>query len=491
VDLRVRITLDTLASIGRSLSGIRGRKNLIWLSESFPFSISPNSDFGANAFAGIRNYTEEMEATANTLTDAQVALYPVDLRGLETSQAVSASQDVRVRRGAGDFGVGGLLSREREDLIQAQMTMDGLASDTGGRTCKNSNDLSGCLATALKDGAAYYEVGFYPENVKWDGKYHTVTVRTTRRGVNLNYRRSYFAVDADALAKSQRPEDLLRQACSDLLPSTSIHLAAQAVPPAPPADGGPASPRYLFLIAPGGLSRVQIGSASGINAQAATCEFDAAGNSYRFSIQQLAGTASNETLQKWDTQGLPDFVTLSPITTPHRVRFAVVDVPTGLTGAVDVTVRPEDVAIRPPAPPPPVAVSAVLSIPDRAGSQQQWQPRATGALTFGAPPGPSGSLDWNGNVLLYRGDLSMDQSASAFFTYAFGARFECSAGRLVPKDPAGEVAKLQFIVGNHDGKIATVDLKGDQPQYSGDLPVDPTAQAFFDRVWRLSHCQSQ
>ena len=198
-----------------------------------------------------------MKAAANALTDAQVALYPVDLRGLETSQALSASQDVRVRRGAGDYGMAGLLGREQDTLIQSQMTMDGLAADTGGRTCKNRNDLSECVGTALKDGAAYYEVGFYPENVKWDGKYHTVTVKTTRRGVNLNYRRSYFAVDADALAKTQKPEELLRQACSDLLPSTSIQLAAQAVPPQPPAAGGPVSPRYLFLIAPGGLSRVQ------------------------------------------------------------------------------------------------------------------------------------------------------------------------------------------------------------------------------------------
>ena len=385
----------------------------------------------------------------------------------------------------------GLLGRERDTLIQSQMTMDGLAADTGGRTCKNRNDLSECVGTALKDGAAYYEVGFYPENVKWDGKYHTVTVKTTRRGVNLNYRRSYFAVDADALAKTQKPEELLRQACSDLLPSTSIQLAAQAVPPQPPAGGGPVSPRYLFLIAPGGLSRVQIGSASGINAQAATCEFDAAGNSYQFATQQLAGTASDETLQKWQTQGLPDFVTLSPITAPHRVRFAVVDVPTGLTGAVDVTVRPEDAAIRPIAPPPPAAVSAVLAIPDRTGSLEQWQPRATGALTFSAPSGQSGTLDWNGNVLLYRGDLPMEQSASAFFDYAFGLKFTCSAGRLVPKDPAGAEAKLQFIVGNHDGKLATVDLKGEQPRYSGELPVDPTARTFFDRVWRLSHCQPQ
>ena len=122
------------------------------------------------------------------------------------------------------------------------MTMDNLAADTGGRTCKNSNNLSGCIATALKDGASYYEVGYYPENVKWDGKYHTVVVKTTRPDVTLNYRRSYFAMDADSQAKAQKPDDLLRQACSDLLPH---FIAAQAVPPEPVAGGGPVSPRIF------------------------------------------------------------------------------------------------------------------------------------------------------------------------------------------------------------------------------------------------------
>jgi VWFA-related protein len=492
IDLRARVTLETLTSIARSLSGIRGRKNLIWLSESFPFSISPEVDFGSNVFAGLRNYEDRMKAAANLLTDAQVALYPVDLRGLETQQSLAASQRVAVTRGAPDSGIGGLLGREQQDRIQAQMTMDSLAADTGGRTCKNGNDLSGCVATALQDGATYYEVGFYPENIKWDGKYHSVTVKTTRRGVSLNYRRSYFAVDTDSMAKSLSPEDQLRQACSDLLPSTAIHLAAQAVPPEPTGPGGgPVSPRYLFLIAPGGLSRVQIGSASGINAMAATCEFDATGSSYRFVTQTLTGTASEDFLQKWQTEGMPDFVNLSAATTPRRVRFAVVDVPTGLTGAVDILVRPEDADLRPAPPPPPVVISAVLSIPDRYAPGQPWQPRATGALTFGGPSGQSGSLDWNGDVLLYRGDLPMEQSAPAFFSYAFGARFACSEGRLAPKDPAGGEATLRFVVGNHDGKIATVDLKGAQPEYSGDLPVDATARTFFDRVWRLSHCQPQ
>ncbi len=493
IDLRAQATIETLTSIARSLSGIRGRKNLIWLSESFPISIAPDAEFGSNPFAGVRTYANDVKAAANALTDAQVAVYPVDLRGLQAPQAMVASERGVFQRGAADGGIGAVLSRERATVIEVQQTMDSLAEDTGGRTCKNNNDLSGCVATALKDGSSYYQVSFYPENVKWDGKYHRVAIRTSRRNVTLNYRRSYFAVDADALARSQKPEDQLRQACSDLLPSTSIHVVGQAVPPETPGQG--AGRRYLFLIAPGGLSLIQVGGLRGINAHAATCEFDAHGESFQFSTQKMLGTVSDEMFRKWQASGIPDFVTLTPNPATRRVRFVVLDVPTGLTGALDIPIRPgePEIAAAParPAAPAAVAVSAVLAIPDKDTPQQVWQPRATGALTFGVPSGQSGTLDWNGDVLLYRGDLPLEQSTSAFFNYAFGARFHCAAGNLVPIDPAGSAPKLQFIAGNHDGKIATVDLKGERPQYSGDLPVDPTAQAFFERIWQLTRCQGR
>ena len=51
-DLRAKETLGALAQIGQYLSGIPGRKNLIWVSESFPISIAPDPDTGNNSFAG-------------------------------------------------------------------------------------------------------------------------------------------------------------------------------------------------------------------------------------------------------------------------------------------------------------------------------------------------------------------------------------------------------------------------------------------------------
>ena len=196
-DLRAKETLGALAQIGQYLSGIPGRKNLIWVSESFPISIAPDPDTGNNAFAGIRNYTDQVKTVANALTDAQVAVYPMDVRGLQANQSLSASQNINLpeSRMTGP-AMAGRLNHEDTELLQAQGTMDELAQDTGGKACKNSNDLAGCVMTALKDSSSYYELSFYPQNVNWDGRFHKIVVKTSRPGVKLTYRRGYYALDA-------------------------------------------------------------------------------------------------------------------------------------------------------------------------------------------------------------------------------------------------------------------------------------------------------
>ncbi len=355
------------------------------------------------------------------------------------------------------------------------------------RTCKNTNDLSGCVNAALRDSSSYYQLDFYPQDIKWDGAFHRITIKTTRSGVRLSYRRGYFAVDGEQLAKQEAPDDRLRDACSDFLPSTAIRLTAHAVPQS--QQGGAT---YAVSIAPDALTLVPQGATQTIVLQAAVCRFSGKGDNFQFSKQDLSGVVSEDALRTWQTQGLSDSVTIHPDVDTHSVRFAVLDVPTGLTGALDFPISAGSAnatAAAAPAPPPPAIVikKSILEIPDRPAPQGPQPPM--GSLTFHGPSGNSGTLDWNGDALLYRGDLPVDQSAPAFFGYAFGGKFRCSAGALAPIDPATGEAKLVLTVRNSEGRFATVELGGSEPKYSGDLVIDATARVFFNVVWSLSHCQ--
>jgi VWFA-related protein len=80
-DLRVQWTIAAMKSLARALGGYPGRKNLIWVSDSFPSAILPdNIDTHGNL--NRREYQMDIERMTAMLNDAQIAVYPVDARTL-------------------------------------------------------------------------------------------------------------------------------------------------------------------------------------------------------------------------------------------------------------------------------------------------------------------------------------------------------------------------------------------------------------------------
>ena len=491
-DLRAKETLGAMAQIGQFLSGIPGRKNLIWVSESFPISIAPDPDTGNNPFAGMRNYSDQVKVVANSLTDAQVAVYPMDVRGLQANQALSASQNVsRPQTRMTGRQIADQLNQEDIDLEQSHGTMDELAQDTGGKACKNGNDLSGCVLTALKDSSSYYEMSFYPQNVNWDGRYHKIVVKTTRPGVKLVYRRGYYALDASSLAKRQQPEDHLRQACADQLPSTTIPLTVQPLPSGP-SENPQGVLQYMLMISAAGLGSSQGGGSYNLNVRVADCEFAQKDTVFKLNERELPKTISGEVFQSWRSSGIPYHVSLMPSADTRRIRLVVLDVSSGLTGAIDISVPPAEIAkAAPVAPLGPIVTTPYLDLPDKVKAPSP--PKVVASVTFHLNSGASGTLDWSGDSLVYQpaGDMPLLQAAKGFSSYAFGGRFHCQDGHFVPVDPADAGPQLRVTFHNHNGKMVVVDLKGEQPVYLGDLPVDPSAQPLFDQVWKSSHCQEQ
>jgi VWFA-related protein len=491
VDLRVKETLGALTQIGQYLSGIPGRKNLIWVSESFPLTIVPDPETGNNPFGGSREYSEEIKIVGNKLTDAQVAVYPMDVRGLQAQQSLSASQNINLpdTRLTGP-AIANRLNVEDTDFQQTLGTMDEIAQDTGGKSCKNGNDLSACVMTALKDSSSYYEMSFYPAKTNWDGRFHRIVVKTSRPGVKLVYRRGYYALDAASLAKQQQPSDHLRQACADQLPSTTIPLTVQPMTPSEygNAQGGL---HYMLLISAAGLSSSQAGDSYSMNLRVADCEFAQKATVFRFNEREMPKSVSGELFRSWQSTGIPEHVALMPSADTRRIRLVVLDVASGLTGAIDIPVQPSEIAkaTAPIVPPAPVVTTPYVEFPDKAKGPSQ--PKLVESLTFHLNADTSGTLNWKGDSLVYQlaGEMPLDKAATAFSGYAFGGRFHCQVGHFVAVDAADGEPALRFTFHNHSGKLLVVDLKGEQPVYVGDLPVDPSAQTFFEQVWKGSHCQ--
>ena len=87
--LRGPYTLAAIENLARYLSDLPGRKNLIWFAGSFP-RVIPDSD-QENGFGPMANFADDMKWIANLLMRSQVAVYPVDARGLFSNPAMSAA----------------------------------------------------------------------------------------------------------------------------------------------------------------------------------------------------------------------------------------------------------------------------------------------------------------------------------------------------------------------------------------------------------------
>jgi len=188
---RVDKTLSAFSEISRFLSGWSGRKNLIWLSGGFPTGVLPGGEV-LDPFAAIANYSPEIHEAVDRLTLSQVAVYPVDIRGLMVDPVFSAATSRRFRS---HDSFAQAQARFALALAAEHKTMDELAAGSGGHAFYNSNGLAQALATAVEDGANYYTLSYSPTNRTFDGGLRKIRVKLSRKGYGLSYRRSYFADD--------------------------------------------------------------------------------------------------------------------------------------------------------------------------------------------------------------------------------------------------------------------------------------------------------
>lgn len=197
--LRVKYTLDAMNQLARYLSSIPGRKNLIWFSGSFPISILPDETL-TNPFAVAADSSDEFRDTVNLLARSQVAVYPIDARGLFNSPVFDAATSRNYGSQAAQKA--GHPSRMQQDMNKfssdtaaEHTTMSEMADGTGGRAFYNTNGLAQAVAAAIDDGSNFYTLTYTPTNENRNGEFRKIKVQLARQGFNLAYRHGYYADD--------------------------------------------------------------------------------------------------------------------------------------------------------------------------------------------------------------------------------------------------------------------------------------------------------
>lgn len=248
-DARAGSTIDALTQLARYLSGIPGRKNLVWLSGWFPLSMSPNAVADHPALDS-RNYATAIKRVTNLLGEGQIAVYPVDVRGPLVG-GVSAADNIGIAAGGGPIpsAPGQLSSRgdtavslneaSQQRMMQEltlrsaeRSTMNQFAADTGGKAFFSANAVEDAIATATEQGSNYYTLSYSPANRNYNGRFRQIRVALAQRGYHLHYRQGYIAEDFSGPPKDgDASRNISTAAMQHGSPqSRQIHFAVQVVP---------------------------------------------------------------------------------------------------------------------------------------------------------------------------------------------------------------------------------------------------------------------
>ena len=129
---------------------------------------------------------------------ANVSFYPVDPRGLAVFDTPIARTDV-----PGSPLPPPSLVVDSAMLRTRLTTLRTLAENTDGLAIVDSNDLARGFRRVVDDLSSYYLLGYYSTG-RLDGRFHAITVRVKRPGVQVRARRGYLAASAAEMTSSTR-----------------------------------------------------------------------------------------------------------------------------------------------------------------------------------------------------------------------------------------------------------------------------------------------
>ena len=186
---RLRLTLDTLSRVAESLGPLRGRKNLILVSEGFVMDPSQ----------------PEFREVVQAARRANAVVHFLDARGTDGAlgQAGMSGGSAEVGRDVDARDV----TTSQALAMQATGGARNVALDTGGSIVPSTAGLGDAMAKIARESRAYYLVGYTSTNLRRDGSFRKIEVQVARPGTKVRARRGYYA-PRDGEKRKEDPDRL-------------------------------------------------------------------------------------------------------------------------------------------------------------------------------------------------------------------------------------------------------------------------------------------
>ena len=200
--------LEALRSVAEKLSHMQQKKSLIYFSSGMDRT-------------GIENQSE-LRAAINAAVRSNMAIYTMDLRGLQALVAGGEAQNASMR-GTSPYSGQSTINALNSNFT-TQESLVTLASDTGGRAFLDSNDFTQVFKGVQQDTSTYYLLGYHSNNPAKDGRYRRIAVKVNVPNVKVDFRRGYYA-PADYRHSTKEDKELqLQEELASELPTTDLPL---------------------------------------------------------------------------------------------------------------------------------------------------------------------------------------------------------------------------------------------------------------------------
>lgn len=239
------LTLGVMQQLAHALAGVPGRKSLIWATGGISYLNRPQAGYGlsGNPRAPSRGLpptrmeesNELFDKTWRLLSDANVAVYPVDLT--EVMDSEFGSED---RNSMSSFS--GSLWGPRRSVRHSQV-MIGFTERTGGAYCELQSKLENCFRRAMEESERYYLLSYYA-SAKGKQGWRKLQIKVAEPGVHIQARSGYVFQIGDQPAAEAKAE--MAQALVSPLDATGIRLTVQWLNVAPVS--GKSSRKAVFQI---------------------------------------------------------------------------------------------------------------------------------------------------------------------------------------------------------------------------------------------------
>jgi VWFA-related protein len=221
--------LETITRVADAVQNTsRRRKVLLFIGSDLLLQTGDSRNASNDVGCGnrLRDARDVMFAAVDR---AHLTVHSLDPSGLaNVSPATRAGSTLRPP--SGPFGANAMTSATSENL-QHQGNLRVLPDRTGGRAVMNTNGPDLLVPQIFRESDSYYLIGFRPADPGANGKFHRITVKTRRHGLDVRARSGYTAQTSDFASSPATNATMaapVREALTGLLPADATPLDLNA-----------------------------------------------------------------------------------------------------------------------------------------------------------------------------------------------------------------------------------------------------------------------